>query len=111
MSEPVVLEGRLREAGDGYECSDLYLDDRPLTDVLEAVVPNLRYAWRHWVAKPPYDPEAQEPDAPEPWTPVDKAASDKAFYENDAPFVEMLCLFRDWGRVRITVERLEEPTP
>lgn len=111
MSEPIVLEGRLRHAGDGYECSGLYLDDRVLTGVLEATVPHRHYERRYWVVEPPYEYEEREPGVPEPWTPVDREAIRRARLEDDGPYCPTLALFRDYGRVRITIERIGEPTP
>ena len=113
MGEPVVLEGHLRHAGDGYECSGFYLDNLSLESRLGALIEHVDHPYHYWVVAPPWDGKV-EPGQPEPWTPVDRDARTRAYRDarsagnETLPHVDMLALSRDYGRVRITVERLDE---
>ena len=116
MTDPVVLEGHLRYAGDGYEWSGFYLDNLSLESRLGALIQHVDHQYHHWVVSPPWDGEA-EPGQPEPWTPVDRDALMRAYEEaraagsEDAPYVDTLALQADYGRLRITIERLDETQP
>lgn len=113
MTDPVVLEGHLRYAGDGYEWSGFYVDNLSLESRLGALIQHVDHQYHYWVAAPPWDGEA-EAGQPEPWTPVDRDAGIRAYEEAraagnaDAPYVDTLALQADYGRVRITIERLGE---
>lgn len=112
MSEPAVFEGHLREAGDGYEWSELFVDDTPLEQFLNDAVPPTVHKPHHWVV----DPEQCEApaDCPPAWTPFDPGAQEAAYWkariarQTPAPQVRVLHLYADYGRVRITIERIAE---
>lgn len=103
MSEPTVMEGYLRVAGDGYECSDLYLDNVPLQEFLSGVLSHHRYRGHHWVVGERYADDASHLPM---WSPHPYAEELGCRHE-DKPFIERLSLQVDFGRVRITVESLD----
>lgn len=71
-AEEIVLEGHLREVGDGYEWASWQLDGESLSSLLP------RLDESRWVPMSPDQPDY------------------------------LVKLFADLGRVRITIERLEE---
>lgn len=94
LKERIVLEGRLRYVGDGYESAWLALDGGALTDKLPGV------HCREWVA--------------DPTAPVAKTTSKQereslgCIKDGSGRWCYAMALFADWGRVRITIEPLEE---
>ena len=101
----VILEGHLRYAGDGYECSGFYLDNLSLDSRLSALVEHVDFQYHYWVVAP-------DGEDSEPWTPVDRDASMRAYMDaranEDPHYVDTLALQSDYGRVRITIERITE---
>ena len=105
MGEKVLvrLEGHLRDAGgqDGYE---LYLDDQALTDLLNPAMPE---ALRDQTVRAPTWWPMQE--GVHSWTVIpDEDAQLRKNLAGEGPYVPMLSLSADYGRVRITVERLDD---
>ena len=95
------FEGHLRDAGgqDGYE---LYLDDQALTDLLNPVMPE---ALRDQTVRAPTWWPMREGS----WTVIpDEDAQLRRNLAGEGPYVPMITLGADYGRVRITVERLDD---
>ena len=102
MGEPIALEGRLRWAG-SYDGYDIYLDKATLTEVLcEAMPGSERDEEVADVRNYPSEGDV------EPWTPIPDRDEQLRRNMNEGPYVFMTTLGADWGRVRITIERLEE---
>ncbi len=96
---PLVIEGTLRLAGDGYEDVELYVDDELLIDALHAL-PHTDYEGHYWVIEPGAQGyEAWEPHERRPWTVCLDGAE-------PSHYVPLCALHTTWGRVRITLERL-----
>lgn len=101
--EPLIVEGPLRECGDGFECSWLTLDGADIRDLLPDV--------------PSLDSDSQ-------CATIDVERRDEPPYQrhvgevqiHDVPSWELparrwpQCAYvsHDWGRVRVTIEWLEE---
>ena len=101
MTQLVRLEGHLRYAGgqDGY---DLYLDNEAVNELLDAAMPE---AERDLTVSAPWWSESDDVRA---WTVIPD--EDRQFDANMSrvkPYVPMIGLSADYGRVRITVERLD----
>lgn len=102
MGEGVVLEGHLRYAGD-YDDYGLYLDNEALVDVLGLAMPD---AARSVAVASPYSGLVQ--GAPEPWAVIGDAEQQaRQNWTGAGPYVYMTTLLADYGRVRITIERVE----
>ncbi len=103
---PTVFTGRLRLAGDGYEYVDFYVDDALLADLLENALPHVAYPNHYWVIEP--GTEGRESWQPYPEDQL--AAQQAALLDGREPpaYVPRLALGLDWGRVRITVESLDD---
>ena len=102
MTQLLRLEGHLRDAGgqDGYE---LYLDDQALTDLLNAAMPEA--ARDQTVRAPTWWPMHEGAHS---WTVIlDEDAQLRRNLAGEGPYVPMITLGADYGRVRITIERLD----
>ena len=85
----IELGGHLRKAGDGYECSNLYLDGDALMEAIDLPLVGVVLAKGHnWIGDFVFPPE--DPD-----TPVGGG--------------NRIDLQADYGRVRITIEQLGTP--
>jgi len=102
VTQLVRLEGHLRYAGgqDGY---DLYMDDQALTDLLDTAMPE---AGCDLTVR---DPTRHQSETVRPWAVIPhEAAQFRRNMAGEGPYVPMIGLAADYGRVRITVERLDE---
>lgn len=106
------VEGQLRIAGDGFEWSEFYLDDNLLEPLLNDAIPPTVHKQHHWVVDP--DQCEAPADCPPAWTPFDPDPQEAAYWkariarQTPAPQVRCLHLYADYGRVRITVERIAD---
>jgi hypothetical protein len=100
LPAPVVLEGHLRYAGDGSECSELYLDGQSLARKLPGYEPGRG----EWV------PAFADWDEPEAYDPANETQAFNLCHGYqllvDGKVHWRCMLFADWGRVRITIEPL-----
>ena len=83
----IELVGHLRKAGDGYECSNLYLDGDALMEAIDLPLVGVVLAEGHnWISDFAFPPK--EPDTP-------------------VGYGNRIDLQADYGRVRITIEQLD----
>jgi hypothetical protein len=92
-----VLEGHLLEAGDGYEWSSLFISGMDLAEALAAAL-RVDKLERSYIQLWGHDDEGESVD---PDSTIVTVADDERPYSHER-------LFYDFGRVRITVERVEE---
>jgi len=101
--EPLIVEGPLRECGDGCECSWLTLNGVMLDALLpetpwlnsDSQCATIAVEWGHGVPHRRHVGEVEIHDVPR-WD-----LERRRGHEYDH-------VFRDWGRVRVTIEWIEE---
>ena len=94
----IILEGHLLEAGDGYEWSSLFISGMGLTGALAAAL-RVEKQEHSYIQLWGCDDDGNDIDP-------DTTICESADGEERLPHHE--CLFYDFGRVRITVERITE---
>jgi hypothetical protein len=102
MPNVYTLEGRLRHAGDGYEWHAHYIDDIRLDEFFDDNLKNVPVQKKYVVIPEPSWDTPHHSDYPPTWTSWEDALD---AYEG-VPHAGRI--YRDFGRVRITIEVLED---
>lgn len=107
MREPLVIKGHLRHTGDGYECSGLEVDGKPLYQYMPGY--DLGHMPRQWITSTDsFDAEQNRLSGYEPGTPLTEEERDDmrdgTGRGKDWNYVYTEALFADYGKVKITIE-------